>query len=71
MKRLALSLLLGYVVLALIYKAREAAGLLSCDCNDDCWCRRPGLRLFRWVFPRYHRNPSLEAWKKRQLDSSA
>ena len=71
MKRLALSLVLGYVVLALVYKVREAAGLLSCDCYDDCWCRRRGLSVFRWVFPRYHHNPSLEAWKKRQLDSSA
>jgi hypothetical protein len=27
----------------------------------------PGLSLFRWVFPRFHHNPGLEAWKKRQL----
>jgi hypothetical protein len=71
MKRLLLGVALGYVGLALVLKAREAAGHLSCDCYPDCWCRKPGLSVFRWVFPRYHHNPGLEAWKKRQLDLSA
>ncbi len=69
-KRLLLSLIIGYIVLALYYKTREAAGLLTCDCYEDCWCRKPGLSAFRWVFPRFHRNPGLEAWKKRQLGES-
>ena len=69
MRRIAVSLVLGYVVLALFTKAKEAAGLLSCDCYPDCWCRRPGLSLFRWVFPQFHHNPGVEAWKKRQLAS--
>ena len=30
-----------------------------------------GLSLFRWVFPRFHHNPEIEAWKKQQLDPSA
>jgi hypothetical protein len=68
MKRFVLSLLLGYVVLALFWRAKEAAGLVTCGCDSDCWCRQPGLSIFRWVFPRFHRNPGLEAWKKRQLD---
>jgi hypothetical protein len=42
---------------------------MTCDCDPDCWCRRPGLSVFRWVFPRYHHNPGLESWKKRQLDT--
>lgn len=67
MKRVLISLMIGYVFLALVAKAREAAGLLTCDCYPDCWCRKPGLSLFRWVFPRFHHNPGLEAWKKRQL----
>ena len=66
-----ISLVIGYVVLALASKAREAAGLLTCDCSPDCWCRKPGLSIFRWTFPRFHRNPGLEAWKKRRLDASA
>jgi hypothetical protein len=58
MKRMLASLVVGYVVIALVTKAREAAGLLSCDCCPDCWCRRPGLSLFRWVFPRFHHGSS-------------
>nr|MBA2599541.1 hypothetical protein [Actinomycetota bacterium] len=67
MGRILKSLVIGYVVLALVSKAREAAGLISCDCYPDCWFPKPGLSLFRWVFPRFHQNPGLEAWKKRQL----
>ena len=62
-------LALGYVALALISRAKEAAGMIECGCYPDCWCRKPGLSLFRWVFPRFHRNPELEAWKKRRLES--
>jgi hypothetical protein len=68
MKRVVMSLAIGYVVLALIGRAQEAAGLRTCGCDPDCWCKKPGLSLFRWVFPRFHRNPGLEAWKKQQLD---
>jgi hypothetical protein len=70
-KRLLVALAIGYVVLALVSRAREAAGLLTCSCYPDCWCKKPGLSLFRWVFPRFHHNPEIEAWKKRQLDLSA
>lgn len=69
MKRFVLSLLLGYVLLALVGRAAEAVGLQTCGCDLDCWCKKPGLSLFRWVFPRFHRNAGLEAWKKRQLDT--
>jgi len=62
-------LVLGYVALALIARAREAAGLMTCDCYPDCWCKKPGLSLFRWAFPRYHHNPVIEQWQKRQLDT--
>jgi hypothetical protein len=70
MKKLALSLALGYLVLAVMTRAREAAGLLTCDCYPDCWCREPGLSLFRWVFPRFHHNRGLEVWKKEQADAA-
>jgi hypothetical protein len=69
-KRLLFALAIGYVILALLNRAREAAGLLTCSCYSDCWCKRPGLSLFRWVIPRFHHNPEIEAWKK-QLDPSA
>ena len=70
-KRLLVAFVIGYVALALVSRAREAAGLLTCSCYPDCWCKKPGLSLFRWVFPRFHHNPEIEAWKKRQLDLSA
>ena len=43
---------------------------MTCSCYPDCWCKKPGLSLFRWVFPRFHHNPGIEAWEKRQLDLS-
>lgn len=27
----------------------------TCDCRDDCWCKQPGVRHFRWLFPFQHR----------------
>jgi hypothetical protein len=70
-KRLLFALAIGYVVLALVSRAREAAGLLTCSCYPDCWCKKPGLSLFRWVFPRFHDNPEIEAWIKQRIDPSA
>jgi hypothetical protein len=70
-KRLLFALAIGYVVLALVSRAREAVGFMTCSCYPDCWCKKPGLSLFRRVFPRFHHNPEIEAWKKRQLDPSA
>ena len=67
MKKAAAALVLGYVTLALYNRVREAAGLLTCDCYQDCWCRKPGLSIFRWVFPRYHHNPGLTEEEKRVL----
>jgi hypothetical protein len=69
MRRVVWSVILCYVLLALITRAREATGAYTCGCDPDCWCKRPGLSLFRWVFPRFHGNRELEAWKKRQLET--
>lgn len=54
MKRFAFSVLAGYVLIAAGNKIAEAAGAMTCGCAEDCWCRRPGLSLFRWVFPWGH-----------------
>jgi hypothetical protein len=70
MKRVLLSLVIGYFIVALATRAQEAAGVMRCDCSSDCWCKTPGLSLFRWVFPRFHRNPEFVAWKNQQLDPS-
>lgn len=50
-------LLLGalYVGAALIGHAQENRGAITCDCQDGCWCKRPGLAAFRWVLPLGHK----------------
>jgi len=45
----------GYLALSVLGHALERAGLQRCDCRADCWCKRPGLSLFRWVAPFKHR----------------
>jgi hypothetical protein len=40
-KRLALAIAIGYVILALVTRPKEAAGLYTCACYPDCWCKRP------------------------------
>jgi hypothetical protein len=42
-----------YLLAAIVTTLRETAGLgRQCGCEPDCWCKRPGLRLFRWVTPK-------------------
>jgi hypothetical protein len=57
---------LGYVLLAILTKAQEARGAYICGCDEDSWCKRPGLSLFRWVLPRWHKNQAIAAWKASQ-----
>ena len=64
------AVLVGYVVIALVARANEAAGLITCECYPDCWCKKPGLSVFRWVFPRYHHLPARDASQKQQLDET-
>jgi hypothetical protein len=44
-----------YIGAALIAHAQERRGAIRCDCREECWCKRPGLSLFRWVFPFGHK----------------
>ena len=46
----------AYLLVALANRIAERMGAMTCGCADDCWCRRPGLSLFRWVFPWRHRS---------------
>ena len=55
MKRIILIVLSAYLLIAVANKVAEAAGAMTCGCADDCWCKRPGLNVFRWVFPWGHR----------------
>ena len=44
-----------YLLVAALARLAEVAGLQRCDCAEDCWCKRPALSTFRWVFPIGHR----------------
>ncbi len=43
-----------FLLFALIGRFVEAMGAVTCECNPECWCKKPGLSLFRWVFPAAH-----------------
>jgi hypothetical protein len=46
-----------YLLFAIIGRFVEGMGAVECSCSADCWCRRPVLSTFRWVFPVGHRCP--------------
>jgi hypothetical protein len=46
----------AYVLVAILTRLAEAAGLHTCGCSAHCWCKRPLLSTFRWVFPYGHRS---------------
>jgi hypothetical protein len=57
MVRRAAGYVLGpYVLFALVGRFVEAMGAVHCGCAADCWCKRPILSTFRWVFPWGHRS---------------
>ena len=43
-----------YLLVAVWGLVRESQGRLRCECSEDCWCKKPGLSLFRWVLPIGH-----------------
>lgn len=51
MRRMLLGLLGLYVLAGIVTSAAESTGMLgrTCGCRSDCWCKRPGMNLFRWV----------------------
>lgn len=53
--RIALRILGLYLLFAVIGRFVEGMGAATCGCSPDCWCQRPGLSAFRWVFPYGHR----------------
>ena len=55
MRRILLALSGLYLLAALATRLSETMGMRTCGCSDDCWCKKPGLGAFRWVFPRGHR----------------
>lgn len=53
MGRLLRLLTVGLLVTAGTTLALERAGVrrFQCACSPDCWCKKPGLSLFRWITP--------------------
>jgi len=69
MRRSVRLVLLGLLLAGLISRGLEEAGVYECGCYPECWCKRPGFSLFRWIVPRFHHGP-WTAEDKARLNSS-
>jgi hypothetical protein len=49
-----------YLLFAVIGRFVEGMGAVECGCAPSCWCKRPVLSTFRWVFPFRHRGCGFE-----------
>ena len=47
-----------YLLFAVIGRFVEGMGAVTCECRPDCWCKKPVLSTFRWVFPAGHSFPA-------------
>ena len=56
MRRVLLGTASVYLLFAVIGRFVEGMGAVTCGCASDCWCKKPGLSTFRWVFPTGHRS---------------
>ncbi len=59
-------LLSVYLLAALTGRVSEKQGRSVCGCSPDCWCKKPVLSVFRWVFPFGHSGPGAD--EKAALD---
>ena len=66
MKRVLVPVLSAYLLAALIGRLSEKRGRSLCGCGPDCWCKKPVLSVFRWVFPFGH--SGLSADEKAAMD---
>lgn len=55
MKRVLVGVASVYLLFAVIGRFVEGMGAVECGCEPDCWCKKPILSTFRWVFPIGHR----------------
>jgi hypothetical protein len=51
-----------YLLFAVIGRFVEGMGAVECGCADKCWCKRPALSTFCWVFPWGHGGPTQVDW---------
>jgi hypothetical protein len=61
MRRIMFGVFGLFLATALVTRIAEAAGIgpRHCGCESNCWCKHPGLSMFRWVTPkRSHHLPS-------------
>lgn len=54
-RRLFKTAFLMYVGAGIYGLYLEQQGVLQCNCEEDCWCKQPGLNVFRWVQPTGHK----------------
>jgi hypothetical protein len=59
-KRLVARVVGMYLLFAVIGRFIEKMGAVECGCDSSCWCKRPILSTFRWVFPYRHRGCGVE-----------
>jgi hypothetical protein len=73
MRRILLGGVAGILLLAVGTRAADALGIggprLRCGCVETCWCKRPGLTVFRWVTPGRWHHICLTADEKRSRHS--
>ena len=58
MRRLVLWVASLYLLFAVIGRFVEGMGATRCSCDRNCWCKKPVLSTFRWVFPFGHKAPT-------------
>ncbi len=46
-----------WVGAAVVGHVQERRGAIACACREDCWCKKPGIGLFRWALPVGHNLP--------------
>ena len=75
MRRILLIAVEAVLLLAVGTRAADALGVggdrLRCGCVETCWCKRPGLTVFRWVTPGRWHQIALTAEEKRSRHSQA
>jgi hypothetical protein len=54
LRRVVGPLAAAYLLFAVIGRFVEGMGAVQCGCASTCWCKRPVLSTFRWVFPWGH-----------------
>ena len=66
MRKILAGSAVAFLLLAAGTRAADALHLggprLRCGCVEACWCKRPGLTVFRWVTPGrwHHLGPSAQ-----------